>query len=215
MEGGDVSCLPSALALLVHAVAPESHRKTHVVVVQCQSSYRTGDNTMKRFALFAFAFIWLAACDTPSAPTPPTPTLKMVPVGAPSSAKLSNEKFYISFTAFNPCPPTELVAVEGWYHYLVTGEQTPAGSDIKIHLNTQGIEGVGLTSGDRYQFIQNQKSDFEFSNVPPFPFEQEFDFRYQLIRQGSDDNLWIRQTTRFSYPPYEFEIIRNEFECRG
>lgn len=170
---------------------------------------------MKRFALLAFAFTWLAACDSPSAPTPQTPALKTAPVGAPSFAKIANYTYDISGGVYNPCPPAELVLVQGSIHFLITGEQTPAGSDVKVHLNTQGIEGVGLTSGDRYQWILNEKYDFEFSNVPPFPFEQEFEYRYRLIRQGSDDNLWVRQTVRYSYPPFEFEIIRNEFECRG
>lgn len=170
---------------------------------------------MKRFALFASAFIWLAACDTPSAPTPQTPALKTVPAGGPSFAKIFNEKIPIDQLLFNPCPPEELVQISGFLHLLVTGEQTPAGSDLKIHVNLQGISGVGLTSGDRYSIQQNEHTDLQFSNVPPFPFQQETDFRFRIVRQGSDDNLWFRQTVRFSFPPFEFEIIRNEFECRG
>ena len=171
---------------------------------------------MKRFALLAFAFTLLAACETPSAPTPPTATLPEISVAA-SSVKLFNDKFGVSFIVSNPCPPAEDVAFGGSIHILSTGAVTPTSSDTKFHYNTQGIEGVGLSSGDRYLYIQNEKTDSEFSFVYPFPFEQENDVRFRLIRQGSDDNLWIRHTFRFSYSPplFEFEIIREEIECRG
>jgi hypothetical protein len=162
---------------------------------------------MKRLAFFSFAFAWLAACDTASAPTSQVSSFD-----APSFAKISNDKFPVSGTLFNSCPPQELVEFEGFFHFLVTGEETPTSSDIKIHVNLQGVSGVGLTSGDRYSIAQNEKTDIEFT---PTTSEQETDFRFRLIRQGSDDNLWVRQTFRFTFPPGTFELIRNETECRG
>jgi hypothetical protein len=163
---------------------------------------------MKRIVLFAFAFAWLAACDTPSAPTSQPST-----IDPPSFAKISNEKFPISGLLFNSCPPEELLAFEGSFHVLVTGETTPTTADLKIHTNTQGIEGIGLTSGDRYSVIQNTKDDFELS--ADGSFEEEFDIRFRLIRQGSDDNFWLRVTLRITFPPFEVEVIREEVECRG
>ena len=111
---------------------------------------------MKRFALFAFAFIFLVACDTPSAPTLQRPTLQATP---PSFAKISNDKFDISGTITNPCPPAEAVAYQGSIHLLITGEEAPTSSDLRAHINTQGISGVGLTSGDRYSIIENVKEE--------------------------------------------------------
>lgn len=168
---------------------------------------------MKRFTLLAFASIGLAACDAP--PTPTEPALKSAPTGAPSFAKLQNDRFVLSGLIFNSCPPQEVVAYEGVFHLLITGETTPEGGDIKVHVNLQSFSGVGLTSGDRYSIQQIEHTDFSFSNTPPFPFEQETDFMFRMIRQGSDDNLWVRQTFRFTFPPGEFELIRNETECRG
>jgi hypothetical protein len=169
---------------------------------------------MKRVALFAFAFTWLAACDSPSAPTSQTPVLKTAPAGAPSFAKIVNEKFVISGPEWNPCRPTEFVEFSGSSHFLVTGEVTPTGTHIKTHINTQGIEGVGRTSGNRYRVLRNVKDVVEFTALP-FHSSDEIDGRFRLIRQGSKGNLWLRLTIRTSFPPLKFEIIRNEIECRG
>jgi hypothetical protein len=165
---------------------------------------------MKRFALLAFAFALLAACETPpTAPTPLSPTAT-----APSFAQLFNDKVDVSGTFLSSCPPTEPVAFQGSIHVHATGEISPTRTDIKFHANAQGIEGVGLTSGDRYNVPQNTKDDLEFSSPPP-RIEEEFDLRFRLIRQGSDDNFWLRFKFRFSFPPFEFELIKLEIECRG
>jgi len=165
---------------------------------------------MKRFALFAFAFILLVACDTPSAPTLQRPSLQATP---PSFTKISNDKFDISGTITNPCPPAEEVAYQGSIHLLITGEETPTSSDLRAHINTQGISGVGLTSGDRYSILENVKEDF----VSPAPGEYtaEVSVRFRMIRQGSNDNFWVLQVYRVSSSPPYVEIIREETECRG
>ena len=41
------------------------------------------------------------------------------------------------------------------------------------------------------------------------------DDRYLLVRQGSEDNEWVRMTGSFSFPPGDSETIRAEVECRG
>jgi hypothetical protein len=173
---------------------------------------RKGD-AVKHFALFAFAFTWLAACDSPSAPTSQALAVKTDP-DATSSAKIANDRIEISGTEFNSCPPAELVRFRGSMHFLVTGQVTATTTDIKTHINMQGVEGVGLTSGDRYRVLRNLKSDLRFTASPSHSSE-ETDVRFRLIRQGSKANLWLRQTIRTSFPPLRFELIRNEIECRG
>lgn len=164
---------------------------------------------MQRLALFALAFSSLTACESPSAPTPQVPS-----IGAPSTALIANTKTSITGALFNPCAPSEWVTFAGSIHWKVTGEVTPTSQDIKIHSNTQGIAGVGLTSGDKYNVHQNYKNTIDVTG-PPITGSQEYDIRYRLIRQGSNDNLWLRQTVRVTYNPFSVEVIRNEFECRG
>src|SRR5216117_1489110 len=101
-----------------------------------------GDAIMKRPALLAFAFAWLAACETPpSAPTSQTP---LIP--PPSFATtIANEKVSVANTfQDNPCPPEEVVDIfDGYLHFLVTAEIGETSADVTLHLNGEGIEGVG------------------------------------------------------------------------
>lgn len=166
---------------------------------------------MKRFALFACAFAWVSACDTPPVPTGPTTTALSVP-SKTSDAKISNQSFDISGTILNPCPPAEPVAYSGSIHLLVTGTETPTLIDAKAHINTQGISGVGLVSGDQYNIQENVREDFVITTSSADEF---VDVLFRVVRQGSLDNLWLRQTYRFTFPPSHFEIIRDEMECRG
>jgi hypothetical protein len=115
----------------------------------------------------------------------------------------------------NPCPPTELLAFEGRLHIVEDIETTPTEVTARVRINAQDIEGVGLTSGDMYRVEDNIKNDFSFTIVPPFEFQQEVDVRFRLIREGSDDNLWMRFKARFTFPPGTTEILKNELECRG
>ena len=164
---------------------------------------------MKRLALFALALSSLTACESPSAPTPQAPSIR-----APSSALLSNTQTSIAGTLFNPCAPAEFVAITGSVHRVVTGEITPTSASIKFHLNNQGVSGVGFTSGDQYRFLQNVSQTFDVT-FPPTTGSLDVDTRFRLIRQGSNDNLWLRQTFRITFNPFSVTLIRSEFECRG
>jgi hypothetical protein len=168
---------------------------------------------MKRFALVSLSLVWLAACDAPSAPVPTAPIVKTVPT-APASTVISNERIPISLTLLYTCGPEELVAYEGFVHVLVTGEDTENGFEHKLHVNYQGVQGIGLTSGDRYIVQQNENSESSIS-FDPASRSSEVDNLSRIIRVGSEDNLWARTTFKFSFPPLVFESIRFEHECRG
>ena len=127
---------------------------------------------------------------------------------------LFNQSFPLSGVLFNPCPPEELLEFDGRGHELITGEVGPTSEDITIHFNTQDVKGVGLTSGDAYEIPENEKVDLVITSVP-FTFDEQFDIRFRLIRAGSADNLWMRQTVEISFPPGNVQIKRNQVECRG
>ena len=167
---------------------------------------------MKRLALFAFAFPWLAACEkSPSAPTRQTPSIP-----PPSFTTLANESVPVAGTfAINTCPPEEDVQIlNGFLHTLVTGEIGETSEDVTIHIYAEGIEGVGLVTGERYSLPANETNEMTLTGVPP-TFSQEFDLRYRLIREGSLDNLWLRITFTFTVPPGTTDVRRLEIECRG
>ena len=161
---------------------------------------------MKRLLVFTLT-VWLAGCDAPSAPaTPETAT-------PPSFGTLFNDRVPISgVVTDNICAGAEAVAFEGWAHVLRTGQLTPT-TDIKVRLNAVA-EGIGLISGDRYVLIQNNNAEF-VTSAGGSTIDQEVDVRFRMIREGSDDNFWLRLTFRLTFPPGTVEIIRDEVECRG
>lgn len=166
---------------------------------------------MKRLALLAFAFPWLAACESsPSALTSQTPSFPR-----PSFATLVNERVPVAGGfAVNPCPPAEDVdLLDGFLHTVATGEVGPTSTDVTIHVNAEGIEGVGQITGERYSVPANSKDEVTFTDVPP-TFTEEFVLRFRLIRGGSLDNLWLKITLTIAVPPGTMDETV-EIECRG
>jgi hypothetical protein len=166
-----------------------------------------------RLAFLAFAFAWLAACETPpSAPTSQTPLLP-----PPSFATtIANEKVPVAGSfEFNPCPPEEFVdLVDGFLHFLVTGEIGATSANVTIHVNGEGIEGVGQITGARYSVPLNEKDEITVT-TEPFTESEEADLRLRLIREGSVDNFWLRVTATSTTPPGTVDVKRLEIECRG
>jgi hypothetical protein len=162
---------------------------------------------MKRLLVFTLTSVWLAACEAPSAPAAPETTTP------PSFGTLFNQRMPISgVVTDNTCAGAEAVAFEGWGHVLTTGQLTPT-VDVKGHINAVA-EGIGLISGDRYILIQNNKGEF-VTSAGGTTIDQEVDIRFRMIREGSDDNFWLRLTFRLTFPPGTMEFIRDEVECRG
>ncbi len=168
---------------------------------------------MKPLALLPFAVAWLAACETPpSAPTSQTP---LIP--PPSFATtIANEKVSVA-NSFqdNPCPPEEVVDIlDGYLHFLVTAEIGETSADVTLHLNGEGIEGVGELTRARYSVPLNEKDETTFT-MEPSTQSEEVDLRLRMIREGSLDNLWLRVTATSTVPPGTVDVKRMELECRG
>jgi hypothetical protein len=164
---------------------------------------------MKYRAALAVTALLLVACDQPT-PTEPRPVLE------PSFTTLSNEKIPLTgLVLFNPCLPAEGVLIEnGFLHILVTGEVGFTSEDVTIHVNAQGIKGVGTVTGQRYSVPDNEKTSLTITDVP-FTISEETDVRFRLIRAGEFDNHWLRLTFTFTFPPGTTKFTRMEIECRG
>jgi hypothetical protein len=168
---------------------------------------------MKRLALLAFAVPWLAACErSPSAPTPQTP---LIPPPSFATTILNERVPVAGMFEFNPCPPEEIVDfLNGFLHFVVTEQIGPTSTDVTIHVDGEGIEGVGQATEARYSVPVNEKDEVTITDVPP-TFSEEFDLRLRLIREGSLENFWFRFTFTFTVPPGTEDVRRFEIECRG
>ena len=124
-------------------------------------------------------------------------------------------KYPFAFTTFNPCPPMEPVAVEGVVHVNQHGNVEPGSTEFKTHVVLHG-NGVGLLTGSKYVLQQNNKSEFS-SSFPPPRLESSSDFRYRLIRQGSEDDFHAHGSATFVCDQNGCRVVENEQEraCRG
>jgi hypothetical protein len=124
-----------------------------------------------------------------------------------------NEHYEILYYQTNPCTG-ELIQFNGRYHVNGTITTSSTGVDSKIHLNTEHFEGVSLTTGLKYLYHQQtHQSDMFTYN----PVTERFEYRvsYDVISQGSTDNFHGDLAYTFTYPPGNFEIIRDDARCTG
>ena len=148
---------------------------------------------MKRPALLLLALAGLTACEThPWAPSLPGPSFDVI----------SNERLPLFIIAFNPCPPSEFVLLEGEAHEVVESDPDKT----TVHINWANVKGTGLLTGATYTAGDNAR-DAIYTSPPQLEVQEHF----RLIRQGSLDNFDFFLV--FTFPP--FEIVRSRIECRG
>jgi hypothetical protein len=82
-----------------------------------------------------------------------------------------NEQFPIDYKVMNVCSPDsdEVIQLSGTLHVHSTSvSDGNGGFHVTSHSNWQGVEGTGLTSGEKYRFISRGKSTFNTSGPLPF-----------------------------------------------
>jgi hypothetical protein len=114
--------------------------------------------------------------------------------GAQATTVTTNEQVPIVVFAFVPCANDgagELVELSGTLHVLThvtTDDQ--GGLHVKQHFQPQGISGVGLTTGDKYQGTGATQTEFNATAA----FEQTSVNNFRIIGQGPDNNLLVHAT---------------------
>lgn len=145
---------------------------------------------MNRSYLLALSCGFLLGCSdqsvTPVAP-PDAPLLA-------ASTFTEDERFFFSLVAFIPCAADgagEFVELSGTLHALfhVTLDAS-GGAHVKTHFQPQGIKGIGLTTGDKYQGTGVTQDQFNARVGETFTYINNF----RIIGQGPRNNLLIHET---------------------
>ena len=139
-------------------------------------------------AIFALS---LGACsDVPEGPLGPRSL-----IGAAASAGTSNVFFPVEIETFVPCANGgvgEVVRLTGilhdLFHLTINGNRFV----LKFHTQPQGIRGVGLTTGDKYQGTGVTQERFGGSLVNG-QFSDTFVNNFRIIGQGPGTNLLVHQ----------------------
>jgi len=103
-----------------------------------------------------------------------------------------NTKTPIAIGVFIPCSG-DFVVLTGDLHTLITSEtDANGGIHFKSHFQPQGISGIGVPSGDKYQgtgVTQSQTNDSS-----SLAFETTFINNFRIIGQGKGNNFLVHQT---------------------
>jgi hypothetical protein len=113
---------------------------------------------------------------------------------AQATTVTTNEQVPITLFAFVPCANDgagELVELTGTLHLLshVTID-AQGGLHVKQHAQPQGVSGIGLTTGDRYQGTGVTQSQFNATAA----VEETFINNFRIIGQGPDNNFLVHST---------------------
>ena len=155
---------------------------------------------MKRVAsliTLAAAFTF-AACD---APTALDDSVAGSPLFAKATTSMDNVKLPVSIGVFIPCAAGgagEVVFLSGNLHSIL--HSTVNGNNFKttIHNQPQGISGLGLTTGDKYQGTGVTRETFGGSFVNG-QFSHTFINNFRIIGQGRGNNSLIHQTFHVTF----------------
>lgn len=138
--------------------------------------------------------------------------------GAPELALVDQTRVVVENTGFNACTG-ELIDFIGYFHY--TAHETISANGryhIDVHQNTQGVKGVGQTSGEVYHEVgaSSVKGNAgSFEGTPPFEFSSIA--HGALVGPGPDNNLDLKITSHFvvnANGMLTVAVDRVETECR-
>jgi hypothetical protein len=144
-------------------------------------------------ATVPFAAIVLARCT--DAPTATRESLVPAKPSLSAAALTANTRFPITLIEFVPCVGgggPELVELTGELHDLFHITISNSGRlSLKVHDQPQGISGVGLTTGTKYQATGVTQEMTHQNQVTGFPFNDTFVNNFRLIGQGPGNNFLV------------------------
>lgn len=112
--------------------------------------------------------------------------VSMLALPTPTRAEAINLSGPISATVFNPCTGEDVDLSGNLHLQLNFVENGAGGGHLKIHVNTQGVSGVGVDSGNRYRGI----GVLHFTLAASGPVGHfVLDGNFQLVSQGASSNL--------------------------
>jgi len=95
-----------------------------------------------------------------------------------------------------PCAG-EVAVLEGNLHVVThLAIDAAGGMHVEVNVNPEGVSGVGLTTGKKYQGTGVTRYDFNTTGPPPFEFVYVDNFL--VVGQGPDNNLRVHFNTVLS-----------------
>jgi hypothetical protein len=113
----------------------------------------------------------------------------------------TNIRIPIDITVFIPCAAGgagEFVELTGDLHVLfATTQNANGGFHVKTHFQPQGVSGIGLTTGDKYQGTGVTQEEFNVNAGEQDTFVNNFN----IIGQGPGNNALVHENTHVTVNP--------------
>ncbi|MBA3585229.1 MAG: hypothetical protein H0W36_12015 [Gemmatimonadetes bacterium] len=147
--------------------------------------------------LLAVFFIALVSCQNGPEPVGPTGwTAPAVLKPARAAVFTENLSIPVVLEVSVPCAAGgagEVVVLSGKLHILVHETINDNRFRVKLHFQPQGVSGVGLSTGDKYQGTGVGEETFGGSFVNG-QFSDTFVNNFRIIGQGPGNNFLVHQT---------------------
>lgn len=164
-----------------------------------------------RTIVFA-ATIAVAACEQPLSPV--AHARSFVPPAAQTDETIrQNQSIDLSGTVVSPCTG-EPIVFQGAGHIVASIDLSATGAMLSYHLNTQGVSGVGLVSGTKYQIIQIAQEDENAILIPPSG-SASVAVHYRVISDGNLANFLEDVVYTFTFPPLSATYTTQNLRCEG
>jgi hypothetical protein len=113
-----------------------------------------------------------------------------------AAASTQNLAFPVAIAAFVPCANDgagEVVQLSGNLHMVTHTIANASGITVKSQIQPQGISGVGMDSGDRYQGTGVTQSTMSSSD-PGADLTYSYVNNFRVIGHGAGNNLLVHET---------------------
>jgi hypothetical protein len=138
----------------------------------------------------------------------------------PTRAEMTtNTSVPIEFLDFVPCADGgvgEFVLVSGYLHILITSTvDANGGFHCKTHFQPQGMSGIGLSTGAKYQATGVQQENF--NALSGGAINETFVNNFRLIGEGEGNNLLMHQAvhmTTNANGDVTADVFNNSITCR-
>lgn len=169
-------------------------------------------------SMLPHAILALLAGGCDSSPTSPVGWQNSAIAQGPPA--VTNDQATLSFngTYLNPCPTEEYVEVAGTLHIASQTRIDGTTNTVRVSTteNTQGVAGVGLTTGARYRVVQVYHHS-EQTLVGP-RYEADRLLKMRMVAEGSGDDSEFHVIYTIRWDPVNGQVLtlkHQAFACRG
>jgi len=169
-------------------------------------------------ALTATAAMLAACADAPSAPRA-TASRPAASAFASGNRTFNDVRVPVGMPVRVPCGRMgmEIVPLSGVEHASLQFVQTATGAtSLRMHVNAQGVTGVGLVSGDLYRASGTTEETYAFDALGPLE-SYYLTYTFNVTSAGATGNIVAHELLRMTFDADgnpSLDVVKFDGECR-